>query len=258
MINIPYSPSRLDTTEYLVKTLKKPLASCKTILDVGCGKLYFYSLLKDLKFKGKYTGIDLEIKKKKNQYPNIKTEIKRASILHFKSTHKFDAVVCLWVLEHIKDNDLAISKIYGQIKHGGVLVAAVPSIWTWPFEFGRHGYHYYSKSTFLKLLDLHRFKIIKFYSAGGILGFLFMVLYNWPRFLILIPAFLIYKILVAISVEKSSWKNFSKKIIENSIYYYHRSPYAVKVHNKIIETIDKVDQNIKILPSSYIVIAKKV
>ena len=76
----------------------------------------------------------------------------------------FDAILCTWVLEHIKSVDDAITEIVRILKPGGTFFFSVPT------TLGFHGYphdywRYRGQDIFLLLKDL---TIIKLHSVGTI------------------------------------------------------------------------------------------
>lgn len=257
MDNIPFSPSRLDFTNFFKRKLVKYFRGKKDILDIGSGKLYFYDLLTNISASGTYLGIDLDPKKVQNSKNNLKTSILKQDFLQYSSKNKFDIAACLWVLEHVKDDRRALKIAYDTLKPNGYFILAVPSVWSWPFEFGRHGYHYYDLKNLKSILTAAGFRVIETYSSGGFFGFIFMILYNWPRFLLLIPTFFVYKLVDLARITKDSWPVFSKKVIDNTVYSYHRTKSGLDIHNSIVEKVVKLDNKFKILPASYILISKK-
>ena len=98
------------------------------ILEVGCGIGNFTKLISSF---GQVTAVDIEpdyIKqtKKKVQEAHVGLGDIEKGKLFFKDK-KFDSIVCLNVLEHIKDDGKAISNIVQLLKPDGVLVLLVPS-----------------------------------------------------------------------------------------------------------------------------------
>lgn len=257
MDNIPFSPSRLDFTNFFKQKLARYFRGKKDIVDIGSGKLYFYDLLTNISASGTYLGIDLDPGKIQKPKNNLKADILKQDFLEFSSKNKFDIAVCLWVLEHIKDDRLALKIASDALKPNGYFILAVPSVWSWSFEFGRHGYHYYNLKDLMVQLAGAGFEVIETYSSGGFFGFIFMILYNWPRFLILIPTFFVYKLADLARITKDSWPVFSKKVIDNTVYSYHRTKSGLAIHNSIVEKVVKLDNEFKILPASYILISKK-
>jgi len=256
-MEIPFSPSRLDTTIFLNKNFKKYLISNQNIIDIGCGALFLPYLLDSLKIKLNYLGIDTNPKKTKFQSTHIKTKIVKGDILNFKTKQEFDIAACLWTLEHIKNHRGVCKKIFSLLNKEGLAIIAVPSIWSWPIEFGRHGFRYYSKYQITKLVQSAGFKIVECYEAGGFLGLLFMLIYSWPRYLVLIPLSIIHLSFKLFGVMQDSWKEFSHKVVSSLFYSYHGSKKGVLFHNKIVSKIVALDNKMKIFPASYVLILKK-
>lgn len=254
----PLSPSRYDSFQFLEKKLKIIMKEKQEILDVGCGKLFFLDFLNKKNMSVNYFGIDVNPKTNITFKKNISGKIERKSIFFFKSKKKFDLIVCLWVLEHIKNDKRAQDIMTNHLRKNGHLVIAVPSIWTWPFEFGRHGFHYYSLETLNKITFNKQLRVKEVYEAGGLLGLLFTLACNWPRFAILIPSLFLYKFLSLARKTTLSWPQFSKKTIDATWYRYHKSPMLIGLHNKIVKLIIKIDSLFKIFPQSYIIILQKV
>src|SRR5882757_9173595 len=91
-----------------------------------------------------------------------------ASILH-----TFDAVFALNVIEHIKDDKLAVENCYKLLVPGGRLVLLVPA---WPSLYNRldkelHHFRRYTSTTLRELLSVH-FDVMemKYFNLAGILG----------------------------------------------------------------------------------------
>jgi SAM-dependent methyltransferase len=251
----PFSPSRLDITNILIRKFQRERKKYR-ILDVGSGKLYFYQILTSLKIRGSYLGIDIEPLEIKRGLKHLSAKVLKRDFLKVKINSKFDIVVCLWVLEHIKDDKKPLSKINSLVKNDGLLFVAVPSIWSWPIEFGRHGYHYYSMNKITNMLTKSEFKIMEIYGGGGLAGLIFMLLYSWPRFIVLIPAFLVYLLIKELGYQ-ISWRKFSGSLINTIFYSYHKYEPALILHNKLVSWIVDFDNKFKIFPASYLVIAKK-
>lgn len=249
----PLTPSRFDSTLFLKKKIQAN--KVKNVIDIGCGKLFFRDLLSELNFKGKYTGIDLNPKNPVNG--SKRNRVIKADFLSYKTEEKFDLAVCLWVLEHIKNDEKAFEKIHGLLTKDGILVLAVPSVWSWPFEFGRHGFHYYKRRNIIKLAKKVGFSIEVFHEAGGFLGFIFMIPYNWIRYIILIAAVVPFKLSQYLKLTNKNWKEFSRNLIANTLYAYHRSSKGLAIHNALVKNIVGLDDKFKLLPASYLLILKK-
>lgn len=252
---LPLSPSRYEGSIVITKQISKHLGKNTEILDVGYGKFYLLHVLKSIKKRFKYTGLDITDFRNVDDFKHVKRVI--ADVTKFKSSKKYGTITCLWVLEHIKDDKKALKSIYRLLESDGTFLLSVPSIWSWPFEFGRHGHHYYSKRKLIEMTEKEGFKIIKFFSLSGIFGWLFMIFYSWPRYLFLIMLLPGYIFLNKAGFTKQNWKKFSSACVTKTFYRYHTNKKAVLFHNAIVANLSNIDNLIKIFPSSYLLIATK-
>ncbi len=106
------------------------------ILEVGCG---IGSFTKKLATKGNVTSIDIERlyinKTKKALRDNASVgygDIEKG-VYFFDNNKKFDSIVCLNVLEHIKNDDKALLNMYSLLKKGGNIFLLTPAH---PFFYG--------------------------------------------------------------------------------------------------------------------------
>lgn len=99
-----------------------------SILDVGCGIGNFTATLSKY---GKVTAIDID----KSLIQNLKNEKNPCVIVgygdieegkYFFKKQTFDTIVCLNVLEHIKDDKTALQNMYNLLSKGGKLILLVP------------------------------------------------------------------------------------------------------------------------------------
>ena len=145
------------------------------ILEVGCGIGNFTKLL--LRY-GKVWAVDLNedyIKNLKKEL-STKAEVGCGDIekgTYFFKDKKFDAIVCLNVLEHIKDDDAALKNLFDLLKPGGRLILLVPSHQFLYGTIDRSINHFrrYEKQEIIKMLKNSGFKILKskrFNFLGGL------------------------------------------------------------------------------------------
>src|SRR3989344_2171617 len=134
------------------------------ILEVGCGIGNFTQILTTY---GNVWAIDIE-----NNYINsAKKKAKNARVgpgniatgKYFFKNHFFDTIVCLNVLEHIKEDDKALSNIYKLLKKNGYLVLLVP---THKFLYGKidqaiNHFRRYDKQELKEKLSVMGLDIIK-------------------------------------------------------------------------------------------------
>lgn len=153
------------------------------ILDAGCGiGLYSLTLAK----RG-YTvhGIDTDeekINRAKNLAHSLNIDIDTVSFdaanlcqLPIKA-ERYDRIICSDVIEHIKDDDMAVSELARVLKKGGILVLSVPSVMSlskkMEDQFG-HARYGYSKDQLISLIERNGLKgeqCIGYCRAFGLLA----------------------------------------------------------------------------------------
>jgi SAM-dependent methyltransferase len=102
------------------------------ILEVGCGIGYNFDLLGEF---GEIEGFDND-SKVIDIARDRKIDISCTSLEDFDMPENYyDIICCFDVLEHIKDDRLALKKIRGGLKEGGVFIFTVPAF---PSIIGAH------------------------------------------------------------------------------------------------------------------------
>lgn len=146
------------------------------ILEVGTG---IGNFTESLSKYGTVTSVDIEqnyinLNKKSSSNRNISIgygDIEKGK--YFFSKKVFDSLVCLNVLEHIKDDDKALQNMYKLLKPGGYLILQVPSDMLLYGSIDKSIGHYrrYEKKPLTDKLSREGFKIVssrKFNFLGGI------------------------------------------------------------------------------------------
>jgi ubiquinone/menaquinone biosynthesis C-methylase UbiE len=104
-----------------------------TILDVGCGTgIHTFEI--SSRFGATIIGIDIDERdirfvnnvREINHINNCRFTCMDATTLSFES-ESFDKIICIAVLEHIDDDNLAVRNIARILRKGGVLVGVVPN-----------------------------------------------------------------------------------------------------------------------------------
>lgn len=148
--------------EWTLDKFKKYLKG--EILEIGCG---IGNFTKPLASYGKVWAIDIKKKyiQKTKQRVNGKAKIGFGDIekgQFFFNGKKFDNVICLNVLEHIKDDDRALSNLFRLLKSGGRLILLVPSHQFLYSEIDKSIGHFrrYEKLKLIKKLERLGFNVI--------------------------------------------------------------------------------------------------
>ncbi len=154
------------------------------ILEVGCGignftdKLTEYGRVFAIDYNQSYVSI---LKKDRHKYTAGLGDIEEGRF--FFDSQKFDTIVCLNVLEHIKDDKKALENIFKLLKKDGHLILLVPAFNLLYGEIDRSIGHYrrYYKNQLIKQFQQLGFRLIKirtmnligaigWFVAGKILG----------------------------------------------------------------------------------------
>jgi len=146
----------------------------KIILDIGCGRGFLIDVLNK---KGKKTfGIEpnkelIRLAKKNN--PNLNIIKGKAEDIDKCFKKKVDTITMVDVLEHIKDDDNQIKKVYKHLNKKSQLILVVPAF---PSLYGKRDknmghYRRYSKKKLIDLIKKKGFKNIKI-RYWNMLGFL--------------------------------------------------------------------------------------
>jgi SAM-dependent methyltransferase len=170
------TPARLYIDEFLKLNLLN-LIKYKNIevLDVGCGDGYIRQILRDMDYSVEYTGVDIYMTNSFRNFESAKINsiFVESKIEEFNSTSKFDLVLSMTALEHIKDDYLAINKCTQMCKKNGVQIHIIPSFWSL-FLYFCHGYRQYNPRRIAKLFKGLNYEV---YRAGGLFTFLLHLLF---------------------------------------------------------------------------------
>ncbi len=146
------------------------------ILEVGCGIGNFTDSLTDF---GNVWAIDInkEYIVKTRQLLGVKAKIGYGDIEKgefFFGNRKFDSIVCLNVLEHVKDDLLALNNLYKLLKPEGKLILLVPAHQFLYGEIDRSINHFrrYNKLEISRILQktgftIEKLRILNFLGALG-------------------------------------------------------------------------------------------
>ncbi|MEW5844078.1 MAG: glycosyltransferase [Bacteroidota bacterium] len=161
--------------DYWIKEIMKYIKPEGKILDIGCGWGAFLDNARSYGFVPR----GIEITKKGVEFAKTKLKIEASSEQFLDTSlekESFIVITLNHVLEHLPEPKLALEKIYGLLKPGGLFCGIVPNIesicsffmgegWEWLDPF----YHYvhYSPATLRKHMENAGFIIERMYTASG-------------------------------------------------------------------------------------------
>lgn len=148
----------------------------KNILEVGCGLGNITQYLVQIP-ECKLTCIDISsffIEHLKIDYPDVKIFNYDITDYRVINMEKFDTILCINVLEHIKEDKVALKNMYDLLVPNGHLQLFVPSI-SWLYgNLDKKVGHYrrYNKKEIITKLQSIGFKIkyISYHNFIGVLG----------------------------------------------------------------------------------------
>ena len=149
-------------------------------LSIGCGnKGRYHNLTRNFKLDG----VDL-LDPPSNIPENFSYYQCDAANLPFLN-ETYNLTLAIESFEHIKDNFKAMKEISRTLKKDGYLIMTTPTHWTWIFEFGRHGPHYYDKNAIYKLLSNSDLKVERIYNCGGLILWVVNLFKCWISYVFL-------------------------------------------------------------------------
>jgi 2-polyprenyl-3-methyl-5-hydroxy-6-metoxy-1,4-benzoquinol methylase len=175
------------TYEIILGILRKYIKGRTKILDIGCGAgtISFYLAKKG----NEVMGIDISEKAidacmkstKKLNLNNI--NFKKMNFPYEIPNEKYDIVLCIETIEHLKDDSLALKRVFSLLKPNGVLILSTPSSNAPLFRMGyanqfdkRVGHlRRYSIADLIKKFHLAGFEVIETKKTEGLIrNFLFL------------------------------------------------------------------------------------
>jgi SAM-dependent methyltransferase len=161
-----------------IKFLRK-IPFPNNFIEIGCGEGINLELYSKLGLKGK--GIDISDKAiklaKSKQLENI--DVERKSVYDIFDG-KYDLCFCNMVLEHLKDDDLALEKINSLLNVNGYLILSVPAHsnkYSLGDKLSGH-FRRYNKIDLLNRLRKSDFEIEKFWNFGFPISNIYYKIYN--------------------------------------------------------------------------------
>ena len=161
MINIPNK--HIDVQESAINFIKQHDKEHCCILDAGAGERAQARM--DLLKKASYVSMDIE----RNYSVSCVADI---HFLPFKDS-SFDAIICIQVLEHVRDPIRSCEELYRVMKSGGLVLITLPFVWrehAKPTDFWR-----FTSFGCYNLLKEAGFSSIEIVSNGGyfiVLGYI--------------------------------------------------------------------------------------
>lgn len=177
--NLRIMQSQNNYNLWLYNQIKRGLHG--DVLEIGCGTGTMTKLFLKNKNIKSITGTDINKKNLEAFKKNIKDKRVKSKILDItkttKSLKKYDGVVCINVLEHIKDDQLAMVNIGKVLKKGGIALLIVPAVKKAYGTIDKADLHFrrYNKKETNKKLNKAGFEVkkIRYMNFPGLMGWIY-------------------------------------------------------------------------------------
>jgi SAM-dependent methyltransferase len=128
------------------------------VVDVGCGTLKYKAMILGLPKVKKYFGIDFFQANGVDLVADLNMPLALPDCT-------FDTAVCISVIEHVTEPQVALNEMYRILKPGGHLLLATP--WEYPFHHEPNDYFRYSRYALEHMLKKAGFEVVSVHSTGG-------------------------------------------------------------------------------------------
>ena len=129
---VAQSPSRFLTELFIATELPKLTPpGYKDVIEIGCGSGSMAGRLAGLGYNGRYTGVDIVDRFRRDQTNGLPFDINFicADAHEFRPPYNADLMISISALEHIPADTAAIRRFAGFLNTGGVEVHVVPAGW---------------------------------------------------------------------------------------------------------------------------------
>ncbi|MGB0975236.1 MAG: class I SAM-dependent methyltransferase [Flavobacteriaceae bacterium] len=180
-INIEYTSKNMD--RYLVRTsIKKAMLLASTkfkgqLLDIGCGKMPYKSLLYNNASIDSYTGLDIDTALQYDE--KIDADVVWDGTKMPFDDAQFNCAMATEVLEHCPDPELVLKETYRVLKNDGVLFFTVPYLW--PLHETPNDQYRYTPFALRRHLEQSGFKHVDISALGGWHAAMAQMLGLWLR-----------------------------------------------------------------------------
>lgn len=140
------------------------------VIDIGCGSAKYKPMILELNGVEDYTGLDFF----RNEAADIVADLNKKLPIE---SNKYGSALCISVLEHLLEPQVALDEIYRILKPGAHLLLAAP--WIYPFHGEPHDYFRYSHFALQYMLEKSRFKIISIQPTGGKFRIFLVLFMKW-------------------------------------------------------------------------------
>jgi SAM-dependent methyltransferase len=162
-----------DQSFYFFHEHQKAYSFCKgfvegkRVLEIGSGSGYGTNRL--AKNAKSITAIDknrASINESREKYSFSNINFMCCKVENYSSDEKFDVIISLQVIEHLKDPEILLKKIHRSSEKNGLFIVSTPNRLTQSYKENPYHYREYSPKELLKILSNH-FREVDLYGLFG-------------------------------------------------------------------------------------------
>jgi SAM-dependent methyltransferase len=126
--------------------LRKYFPACRSVIDVGCGTGFVVQELQRTSPTLRVVGCDIlhqAVSTARRRQPDL--HLFQGDVLRLSVQRQFDVIAALDVIEHLDDDEGALSEIFRTLQDGGGLIVTVPQhqwLWSQIDDFSHHRRRY--------------------------------------------------------------------------------------------------------------------
>ena len=128
------------------------------VIDIGCGSAKYRQMILDLPGVETFTGLDFFAAPE----VDIVADLNKALPIE---DGRYDAAICISVLEHLLEPDAALGEINRVLKEGAYLLISTP--WIFPYHAVPDDYYRFSRKLLEYLAEKNGFEVVYVSSTGG-------------------------------------------------------------------------------------------
>lgn len=144
----------------------------RIILDIGCSNGIFLDLYKNCETWGVEPSSNYKVAELK-MHKILNTTFEKARL----PENYFDLIIMNHTLEHVKDGEIVLAKIFRLLKKGGILFIDVPNAGglssklfghKWPYRLPNEHTYQFTKESLSKLVNDTGFEVLHWESRSGL------------------------------------------------------------------------------------------
>ncbi|MFZ2399735.1 MAG: class I SAM-dependent methyltransferase [Smithella sp.] len=156
-----------ERNKLIIWAMNKYFPNTESLLEIGCGTGYVLSGLSSAFPEKKYTGADIFTSGLKFAASRVpQANFIQMDARHIPFNNEFDVVGAFDMIEHVEEDEQALSQMYKAVRHGGGIIATVPQhkwLWSAVDDYGFHKRRY-TRAMFGEKITKSGFEVVKITS----------------------------------------------------------------------------------------------